>query len=474
MTRGGGRAFVSRCRRPAAGRSTPDCGRRRRHRYGAPAAIPWRGRGRDRADTPRFHDCRVLPLPDQARGGMRRTAQRVVGDRPDAGADLIDLTTDGDHRLDEIVELREIFTLGGLDHQGARHREAHRRRVETVVGQPLCHIIDGDAGLLGDLAQIENALVGDHAVLAGVEHREVVVQPAGDVVGRRDRRQRRPAQAVGAHHPDVGPGDGQNRGRTVFRRRHRVRTGLQRIAGQILRQMRTHRHRSDARTAAAVRDAEGLVQIQMADVAAEPARPRQAHQRVQVRTVDVDLPARLVHQRAQFGDLVLVHAVRRRIGDHDAGQPVGVIGDLGAQIVQVDVAVVAAGHHLDPQPRHGRRRRVRAVRAGRDQAGVTVSVAAIEVIAANRQQTRVLALAARVGLQAHRVVAGDRRQPALQIGDQPQQAGASSTGAYGCTRANPGQVIASISAVAFSFMVQEPSGIMLRSKAMSLSASRRR
>ena len=37
--------------------------------------------------------------------------------------------------------------------------------------------------------------------------------------------------------------------------------------------------------------------------------------------------------------------------------------------------------------------------------------------------------------------------------------------------AKPGQVIGSISAVAFSFMVQEPSGIMPRFSAMSRSSN---
>ena len=50
---------------------------------------------------------------------------------------------------------------------------------------------------------------------------------------------------------------------------------------------------------------------------------------------------------------------------------------------------------------------------------------------------------------------------------------ASSTGAYGCSPANSGQVTASISAVALSFIVQEPSGIIVRSRARSMSDSRR-
>ena len=52
--------------------------------------------------------------------------------------------------------------------------------------------------------------------------------------------------------------------------------------------------------------------------------------------------------------------------------------------------------------------------------------------------------------------------------------GVSDAGANGCWRANSGQVIDSISAAALSFIVHDPSGIMLRSKAISLSASVRR
>ncbi len=47
-----------------------------------------------------------------------------------------------------------------------------------------------------------------------------------------------------------------------------------------------------------------------------------------------------------------------------------------------------------------------------------------------------------------------------------------SAGANGWMSAKPGRVIAIISAVAFSFIVQDPSGIMLRFSAMSLSSRR--
>ena len=47
-------------------------------------------------------------------------------------------------------------------------------------------------------------------------------------------------------------------------------------------------------------------------------------------------------------------------------------------------------------------------------------------------------------------------------------------GANGCRSANSGQVTATISVVALSFIVHEPSGIMPRSSAKSRSESRRR
>ena len=40
------------------------------------------------------------------------------------------------------------LALGGLDHQRARHRQRHRRRVEAVVHEPLRDVLDLDPGLL--------------------------------------------------------------------------------------------------------------------------------------------------------------------------------------------------------------------------------------------------------------------------------------------------------------------------------------
>ena len=91
-----------------------------------------------------------------------------------------------------------------------------------------------------------------------------------------------------------------------------------RMAGQKLDEMFRHADRPDARAAAAVRNAKRLVQIQMADVRADVAGAAEADLRVHVRAVHVNLAAVRVDDLADLADGFLEHAVRGRIGDHQA------------------------------------------------------------------------------------------------------------------------------------------------------------
>ena len=95
---------------------------------------------------------------------------------------------------------------------------------------------------------------------------------------------------------------------------------------QERRQMRGHADRPHPRPAAAVRDGERLVQVQVADVGADRRRAGQAHLRVHVRPVHVHLAAVRVDDRADVLDVLLEDAVRRRVGDHQARQAVAVLG----------------------------------------------------------------------------------------------------------------------------------------------------
>src|SRR3954467_8050575 len=93
--------------------------------------------------------------------------------------------------------------------------------------------------------------------------------------------------------------------------------------------------RAHARAAAAMRDAEGLVKVEMADIGAVIAGPAQADLRVEVGAVEIDLAAMAMHDVADLADVLLEHAVGRGIGDHDSGEVVGMLLGLGAEIVDV-------------------------------------------------------------------------------------------------------------------------------------------
>ncbi len=208
----------------------------------------------------------------------------------------------------------------------------------------------------------------------GVEHRVVRLEALGDVVGVEDGHLGGPAQPVGAHHADVRPRDGQDAGRAPRGGRDRPgpgrRPGLghERVVRQEGGQVRADADRADARAAAAVGDAERLVQVEVRHVGAEAARAGQADHGVEVGAVEVHLPAGVVHRGADLADGLLEHAVGGRVGDHERGQVLTVLVDLGAQVVEVDVAGVVAGHHDHRHAGHDRAGGVGAVGRGRDQA----------------------------------------------------------------------------------------------------------
>ena len=146
---------------------------------------------------------------------------------------------------------------------------------------------------------------------------------------------------------------------------------------------------------------------------------------------------------------------------------------LGAQIVDIDIAAGVAGDHHDLHAGHAGGGRIGAVRGGGDQAHLAVRLAARGVIAADRQQPGIFALRAGIRLQRDRVIAGDVAQPLFQPLEQRVIALRLLARRERMQAPNSGQVSGIISAVALSFMVQEPSGIMARSSARSRSLSLR-
>ena len=67
--------------------------------------------------------------------------------------------------------------------------------------------------------------------------------------------------------------------------------------------MRLDADRAHAGAAAAMRNAESLVQIEMADIGADIAGPGKADLRVQIGAVEIDLAAMLVDDVADLADV---------------------------------------------------------------------------------------------------------------------------------------------------------------------------
>src|SRR5690606_8175927 len=245
------------------------------------------------------------------------------------------------------VQLGLGLALGRLDHERAGHRPAHRRRVITVVHETLGGVVHLDAVLL-PTAQIDDALVRDEAGVAAVEHREKRLQALGDVVGVEDGDLGRLGEAGRTHHADIHPGDDQDAGRAKGRGRHRARAR----AGQEGLEVRGHADGADAGAAAAVRDAEGLVQVEVADVGADVAGRGQADLRVHVGAVHVNLAAGGVDRGADFQYRGFEYAVGGRVGDHQRGELGGVFVGLGLEVGDVDVALRVAGDGDDGVAAH--------------------------------------------------------------------------------------------------------------------------
>ena len=246
----------------------------------------------------------------------------------------------------------------------------------------------------------------------------------------------------------------------------------QRVARQVRREVRRHGNRPHARPAAAVRDGERLVQVQVADVGADRRRTRQADLRVHVGAVHVHLPAVLVHDRrrspgcsssntpcvdgyvtisAASAFAVLLRAFARR-------SSTSMLPLLSlATTTTLMPAMIGAG-------------RVGAVRRRRNQHDVAVRVAAIAVVRADRPSGPANSpCAPEFGCSDTAGETGDPAQRRLELAEDLRVAlGLIEAGANGCSRENSGQLTGIISDAAFSFIVHEPSGIIEVSSPMSL------
>ncbi len=149
-----------------------------------------------------------------------------------------------------------------------------------------------------------------------------------------------------------------------------------RMAGQERGEMVGDADGAHAGAAAAVRDGEGFVEVEVADVGADVAGAAEADLGVHVGAVHVDLAAVVVDDAADFLDGFFEDAVGGGIGDHERGEFVSVGFGLGLEVGDVDVALLVAGDGDDLHAGHDGAGGVGAVGGGGDEADVAVAFAA--------------------------------------------------------------------------------------------------
>ncbi len=179
--------------------------------------------------------------------------------------------------------------------------------------------------------------------------------------------------------------------------------------------MRGDRNRPHPGAAAAVRNRKRLVQVEVADVGADCRRAREPDLRVEVRAVHVDLAAVLVDDRADLANPPLEDAVRARVRDHQARQPIPMGGGFRAQVVHVDVAGAVGGDNHDLHPGHRRAGWIGPVRRLRNQRHDALRLALRGVIRVNHEQARELSLRAGIRLQRHGRETGQLGQTGLEL-----------------------------------------------------------
>lgn len=333
--------------------------------------------------------------------------------------DILDLSADGNHGIAEAVELLLALRLGGLDHEGVGNGPRHGGRVEAVVLETLGNVdsLDTDRA---EGTDVDDELVGAHAVLVGEQDLVVLAEAVGHVVGVQESNLGSVLDTLTTHHLDVGPGDGEDRGRTVGGSRDGsnglvTSGGKDGMAGKVRSQVRLDTDGAHTGSSTSMGDAEGLVQVQVADISTNVTGRGQTDLGVHVGSVHVDLASVGMNDLAGIRHSVLKDTEGRGVGDHEGREAVRVLGGLGLQVGKVQVSVSQALDGNDLHTGHGSRGRVGSVGRDGDQANVTLGVTTALVVGTNGTETGILSLGTRVGLERDIIETGDLGQVATEL-----------------------------------------------------------
>ncbi len=176
-------------------------------------------------------------------------------------------------------------------------------------------------------------------------------------------------------------------------------------------QMLADGDRPGAGAAAAVRAREGLVRVVMHQVNAHVARPDHSQDGIHVGAIEIQEAPPLVQQAGDRADLRVEQAQRVGVGHHEDSR---LVGELGAEVVEIDKPLRIALDRHRLEPREVRRGGIRAVCAVGYQDLRTAFPPVAEVGGSNQERGQ-LALGARGRLKAHGMQPGDLGEHLLEL-----------------------------------------------------------
>src|SRR5262245_19464907 len=116
------------------------------------------------------------------------------------------------------------------------------------------------------------------------------------------------------------------------------------MSRQKRRKMPRHTDWTHARPSAAMRNAECLVQVQVAYVRPDITGTTETDLGIHIRTVHIDLAPLRMDDLADPTHAHFENAMSRGVGDHQCGQSITMLDSLGFEIAQIHVALLVASH----------------------------------------------------------------------------------------------------------------------------------
>ena len=116
--------------------------------------------------------------------------------------------------------------------------------------------------------------------------------------------------------------------------------------------MRFYTNRSHAWPATPVRNAKGLVQVQVTYVPANITRANKTHHGVHVGAIDIHLPTELVGDVADFRHCLFKDSMSGWVSNHAGGKTVASGLSLSAEIGYINIAIGSRPHNNNVQTHH--------------------------------------------------------------------------------------------------------------------------